>query len=301
MKMLSRKTILFAANWGFLLIFCSPSEARQDGGGAQPGKEKRMLWAPPNVNAPISSISAVPACNISEVLQGAGKHASELNSNLEKFSAEERIQFEMLDQHGFIENSDASVFDYVFAFEQHGRARSSREYRTPAKGGHNFNASGQDIGQVAIALIFLPPMQSDYEMSCEGLDKWNGTLAWVVRFKQKKDQPRRTMAFHIGGATYTVMLKGRTWISMDKEQVLRLEATLMQNIPELNLMGGTISVDYAPVEIESKKLELWLPKRIEAYWQISSHRVILYHTFDNFKVFSVDTQQNIEKPETQPQ
>jgi len=88
---------------------------------------------------------------------------------------------------------------------------------------------------------------------------------------------------------------------MDKGEVLRLETTLMHDIPDMNIMGGTISVDYAPVGIESKKLQLWLPKRIEAYWQISSHKVILYHTFDNFKVFSVDTQQNIEKPKTQPQ
>jgi hypothetical protein len=55
-------------------------------------------------------------------------------------------------------------------------------------------------------------------------------------------------------------------------------------------------VDYGPVQIQSRKLELWLPQRVEAYWEISSRRVILYHTFSNFKLFSVDTEQNVEKP-----
>jgi len=297
MRTWSRRTIFFAASWGLLLIFCLTTKGWRE---QDPG-QKGMIWAPPSVNASIPSISSIPPCDLPKVLEEAGHHATELDTNLERFSAEEHLQFEMLDQTGFVENSDASVFDYVFAFEQHGLVRTSREYRTPAKGGHNFSASGQDTGQVALALIFLPGMQPDYDMSCEGLDSWNGTPAWVIRFKQRKDRPRRTMGFHSKWVTYTAMLKGRAWISMDKGEVLRLETTLMHDIPDMNIMGGTISVDYAPVGIESKKLQLWLPKRIEAYWQISSHKIILYHTFDNFKVFSVDTQQNIEKPKTQPQ
>jgi hypothetical protein len=291
-----RRTILFAASCGLLLIFCLP---RQGASRLESGGDKGMLWAPPDVDAPIPSLSSIPPCDLSKVLAGAARHASELNNNLERFSAEENIQYEMTDPLGFRENRDASVFNYAFAFEQNGGVRTSREYRTPAKGGHNFDASGQDTGQVALALIFLPNMQSDYEMNCEGLDKWNGTFAWVIRFKQRKDQPRRTMAFHVMNNTYKAMLKGRAWISMDKEQLLCLETTLMHDIPDMRIDGGTISVEYAPVEVESKKLQLWLPKRIEAYWKIASHRVILYHTFDNFKVFSVDTQQNIEKPKTQ--
>jgi hypothetical protein len=288
-------TICFLSYCIFFLALCVPLVSAQGNADEKPSS-RSLLWAPPNVNASLPSISAVPPCDVAKVLEAAGVHATELNTNLENFSAEERIQYQMLDQYGFTERSDESVFDYVFGFEQQGGVRNSREYRTPAKGGHNFPASGQDVGQVALALIFLPRIQPDYDMSCEGLDKSNGQLAWVIHFQQRKDKPRRTLAFNIGGATYPAMLKGRAWISMENSQILRLQTSLMKDIPAMNLESGAISVEYAPVQIQSRSVELWLPGRIEAYWQILSHRIILYHTFTNFKLFTVDTQQNIEKP-----
>jgi hypothetical protein len=290
------KYILLFALFRFLWVPPAASTASQTAhDGKSPG-QKALLWAPPNVTSNLPGISQIPPCDLSHVLESTGAHATEMNTNLENFSAEERIQYEMLDQYGFAENSDESLFDYVFAFEQQSGVRMSREYRTPAKGNHNFSASGQDVGQVALALIFLPNMQTDYDMSCQGLGKWNEKLAWVVRFQQRKDKPKRTLEFRIGDKEYPAMLKGRAWISMENGQILRLEATLMQDIPAMYLEGGTISVEYAPVQIESRHLELWLPDRIEAYWQISSHRIILYHTFRNFKVFAVDTEQNVQKP-----
>jgi hypothetical protein len=296
MRIQPTKNDLLAATCVFLSILCMPSAAKQGNSREKTAEQNNLIWAPPNVNASLPSAAAIPPCDLAKVLQGAGAHALELTTNLENFSAEEQIEYQMLDQNGLIEHSDAGVFDYVFAFEQRGGGRTSWEYRTPSKGYHNFDASGQDMGQVALALIFLPVMQSDYEMSCEGLDHWKGKAAWLIRFQQRKDRPRRTLQFRTEGGMYSAMLKGRAWISMEKEQVMRMESTLMHDIPALNIQSGTISVEYAPVEIQSRNLELWLPERIQAYWQISTHRIILYHTFRNFRLFSVDTQQNIQKP-----
>jgi hypothetical protein len=284
---------------GMVLLGCvSLSAARRQSGAEKPAKLKGLNWMPPNVDAPLRSIASIPPCDVANVLREAGAHALELTTNLENFSADEQIQYERLNQTAIPEENDSAVFDYVFAFEQNGAGRSSREYRTPTKSGHTFPASGQDTGQVALALIFHPHMQSDYDMSCEGLDKWKGQLAWVVRFQQRKDKPRRTLQFRTEVGSYAAMLKGRAWISMETGQVLHLETNLMQDIPLMDLRRSAISVDYAPVEIQSRKLKLWLPERIEAYWEIGGRRIILYHTFSNFRVFSVDTEQNIEKPKS---
>jgi hypothetical protein len=261
-------------------------------------KLKGLNWSPPNVDAPVRSIASIPPCDVTKVLQEAGAHALELTTNLENFSAEEQIQYERLNQTAIPEENDYGVFDYVFAFEKNGAGRSSREYRTPTKGGHAFPASSQDTGQVALALIFHPHMQSDYDMTCQGLDKWKGQLAWVIRFQQRKDKPRRTLQFRTESGSYAAMLKGRAWVSMESGQVLHLETNLMQDIPAMDLRRSAISVDYAPVEIQSRKLELWLPERIEAYWEIGGRRIILYHTFSTFKLFSVDTEQDIQKPKS---
>jgi hypothetical protein len=259
-------------------------------------KHKELGWTPPDVNSSLHSISAVPPCDLSQVLKEVGAHALELTSNLENFTAQEMIEYVKLDTTGFREESDSGVFDYVFAFDRVGGLRTSREYRTPASGGHTFPAIGQDTGQVALGLIFHPNMQSDYDMTCLGLDQSNGQQAWVIRFQQRKDKPHRTLHFRSPDAMYPGALKGRAWISMNTGQVLHLETALMKDIPEMNIRSSIVSVDYAPVQIQSRKLELWLPQRVEAYWEILSHRIILYHTFSNFQLFSVETEQNVQKP-----
>lgn len=263
------------------------------------GKHKDLRWAPPNVEAPLPSLASIPRCDEGKVLQQAGARAVELTTNLENFTAEERIDYQRLDKDGVPEEGDSSVFDYVFAFETVGGGRASREYRNPAKGGHAFPASGQDTGEVALPLIFLPTMQADYQMKCEGLDKWKGQLAWVIHFRQREDKSARTLQFRVTKGTYFARLAGRAWIAMESGQIVHLETNTMEAIPSINIQSGATSIDYAPVQIQSKKLELWLPERIEAYWEIADKRLILYHTFSDFKVFSVDTEQNIQKPKEQ--
>jgi hypothetical protein len=283
--------------FGCVLAVAGAPLAQNHSDADKPAKHKDLGWSPPDVNAPLRSLSSTPPCDVTKVLQQAGAHALELTTNLENFTAQEKIEYEKLNPAGFLEESDSGVFDYVFAFEQRaGGARVSREYRNPANGSQAFPASGQDTGQVALVLIFHPNMRSDYDMSCEGLDKWRGQLAWVIQFQQRKDRPRRTLLFRTPQGSYAAMLKGRAWVSTESGQVLRLETTLMKDIPEMNVQSSVVSVEYAPVEIQSRKMELWLPQRVEAYWQISTHRIILYHTFSDFKLFSVETEQNVEKP-----
>jgi hypothetical protein len=281
---------------GCLAVAAGLKPAAQEHGSEKPQKHKSLGWTPPDVNAPLRSLLSIPPCDPAKVLKDVGAHVLELTSNLENFTAQEKIEYAMMNPTGFREESDSGVFEYVFAFERAEGARTSREFRTPSAGSHTFPATGQDTGQVALGLIFHPNMQSDYEMSCLGLDQWNGQQAWVIQFQQRKDKPRRTLQFRSQGVTYPGMLKGRAWISMERAQVLHLETSLMKDIPEMNVRSSVVSVDYAPVQIQSRKLELWLPQRVEAYWEISSHRVILYHTFSSFKLFSVDTEQNVEKP-----
>jgi len=282
------------SNENMSLMAAQPQSATE-----QQAKSTHLSWAPPHVDAPLSSLEAIPPCDVTKVLEDVGSHALELAANLQNFTAEEQIKFEKSSYSGVPQDNDIGMFHYVFAFEQHGGDLVSREYRDPWKGGHSFPASAQDTGEVALELIFRPEMQTDYEMNCEGRDQWKGRDAWVIHFQQRKDRPRRTMRFHTSGGEIEVMLKGRAWIGMESEQVLHMESNLMHEIPEVGLRSGAISVDYAPVEIQSRKLQLWLPQELEAFWEFGTYRIILLHTFRNFKLFTVDTEENTQKPKTE--
>jgi len=258
-------------------------------------KRQALQWDPPNVDAPIRSLSQTPPCDLAKVLEQAAVRANEMATNLEKFSAEEQIQYEQIRRGGEHE-ADAGTFNYVFAFERHKEGRVSREYRTPTKGSHVFPASAQDTGQVALALIFHPKMQVDYEMRCEGQDDSRGQPAWVIHFEQRKDRPGRTQQFSVEGVPYPARLKGRAWISTENFQVLHLQTGLLGDMPLIRLRNNTVSVDYAPVPVQGKKDELWLPQSIHAFWEFEERRVMLVHTLSSFQLFTVETQEKIQAP-----
>jgi len=276
--------------------WCGRAVGQELKGAETGGKHKELRWEPPNVEAPLPPGTGIAPCTLSAVLEQAGARAVELTATLEKFTAQEEIRYVRLEQSGAVEEGDSGVFDYTLGFENRGGGRAIQEYRAPAKGSHAFPASSQDTGQAALALIFLPKMQTDYEMRCEGVDKRNGQLAYVIYFEQRKDKPVRTLQFRNERGVYPVMLRGRAWISMENAQVLHLETNLLHAIQSYKLRSNAIAVDYGPVQIHSQKMELWLPQHIEAYWEYENYRVILVHTLTNFQVFSVETEEKVKLP-----
>jgi hypothetical protein len=147
-----------------------------------------------------------------------------------------------------------------------------------------------------LALIFYPALQSDYEMSCEGLTQWNNQPAWVVHFRQMKGKRPRTAKMETATGVYPYGLKGRAWIAADSGQVMHLETNLVHPIPMIQLEENAFSVDYGPVKFQSQNVKIWLPRFAIAYTDYARRRMITEHTFSDFQLFSVQTQQTIQKP-----
>jgi hypothetical protein len=281
---------------GTALWCAAPSPSWQQPLPAQPQTWPAVGWAPPNTDAKIPKLSKAVPCDLSKMLEQAGGRAVELSTNLERFAAQETIEYKRTDFAGVLKESGTGTFNYTFAFEEVNGGRTTREYRAPAKGSHLFPGSEQDTGQVALALIFLPDLQTDYEMSCEGLDSWSGQATWVVHFRQRKDKPSRTLQYVEGKDLYPAKLKGRAWISRETAEIVHLETNLMEALPGLRLQTGAISIDYAPITVKSRSVTLWLPERIAAFWEFRDYRVMLVHSFRQFEVFTVETEEKIQTP-----
>ena len=152
-----------------------------------------------------------------------------------------------------------------------------------------------------MALIFLPGLQSDYDMECNGETTWDGQAAWVIHFQQRPGVAGHTLAYlDTYGGVYVAKLKGRAWISADSGDVVHMETAMMEAIPEVRVRNSWLSIDYGPVQFHSRNVRLWLPQSADTYMQFPDHRTITYHTFANFMLFSVQTKEEIEKP-VQPQ
>jgi hypothetical protein len=161
-------------------------------------------------------------------------------------------------------------------------------------------------GLPVLALIFHPSMQGDYEMRCEGSATWNEQTAWVVHFRQMKGKLPRTVTMETASELRLrdlnaaeirpLSLKGRAWIAADSGQVMHLETSLVESIPMIELEESAFSVDYAAVKFQSKNVEIWLPQFAVGYTDYAKRRMIVEHTFSEFQLFSVQTQDVIQKP-----
>jgi hypothetical protein len=279
----------------------------------KPKRAPALRWDPPQVDAPIPSLSATPPCSLPDVLNQAGQRAEELVDHLQNFIAHEQVRYEQTDSPGMLgmsiatgtqqignEETEVSItakFDYVVDFGEKSGPLQVHETRTLLPGTNSEHLSAiLDKGLPALALIFYPALQNDYEMRCEGFTQWNNQPAWVVHFRQMKGKRPRTAKMETATGVYPYGLKGRAWIAADSGQVMHLETNLVEAILLIDLQANAVSVNYAPVKFQSQNVEIWLPQHAVAYTDYARRRMITEHTFSDFQLFSVQTQQTIQKP-----
>ena len=232
--------------------------------------------------------------------QTSGHRAGELVANLQNFSAQEKIEYRLYRNVTALLESGRGTFDYVAFYDQRPEGLSVQESRAPTCGSHALPINTQDIGLPELALIFLPNFQGDYDLNCEGRSEWNGRSSWIVHFQQRKDRASHTASFAVRGGTYAAKLKGRAWIAADSSQdsgeVMHLETSLMEAVPAANVRQMYLSIDYAPVQFRTQNARVWLPQTANAFADFGDHRTIMYHTFTNFLLSSVHTDQVMENP-----
>jgi len=268
--------------------------------GSSQGKQNKppdLYWGPPQVDAPLPSVSSTPPCPLSDVLKMAAHRTAELIDHLQNFDAHEQVRYQETDGLGISEMAIADNFDYLVDFGVQTGPLKIQETRTPLAGSDTSHLSTiVDKGLPVLALIFYPELQRDYEMHCEGMTQWNSQPAWVVHFRQVDGMRPRTLSISNAANTFPVSLKGRAWIAADSGEIMHLETNLLQGIPIIELRANAVSIDYAPVAFPSRNLNLWLPKSAVAYTDYGKRRTIIEHTFSDFQLFSVRTQQVIGKP-----
>lgn len=279
-------------------LFMTPASlaAQQSGDMEKKLKNRSLSWSPPALDSPVRSRALSPPCDLAKVLEQAAERESEQVTNLQNFIAQEKIEYRAFDRKGVILDSGSEMFDYIVVFQKSPGGMVFEEKRNPRHGSSSSAAATQDMGLPEMVLIFLPNMQEDYEMSCEGAAEWGGQLTRVVRFQQRKDKPSRTYSFRVDNVVYPARLKGRAWIASDSGDVVHMETGLMEGIPMVRVHDSYLSIDYAPVQFQAQPVKIWLPKVVDGFWDFGDHRTIVYHTFTNFMLFSVQTDQKIEKP-----
>jgi tetratricopeptide (TPR) repeat protein len=261
-------------------------------------------WLPPDVDERIPPVEPGVVCpTIKDVLQKTGEQLVTLVQDVERFSATESVIDQTINKWGAASSPETRKFSYVVSIQEiRPGMLSVDEYRGSGAKPPEFPDGVITNGLPALVMIFHPFYAGNYDMTCEGLARWNGGLAWQVHFRQRQDKPIANRGFRVGmsGALYPVALRGRAWISADNSQIVRLETDLVSPVPQIRLVAEHAAIEYGAVDFHGENLKLWLPQSAEVYFDWRGRRVHRRHGFDNYLLFSVDEKQRIGKPKEKP-
>jgi tetratricopeptide (TPR) repeat protein len=279
------------------------SDAAASGDMAALSKDATALppsnWLPPDVDEKVPPVEAGASCSVDDVVSKAGKQLNELVKDVDRFAAIESLTHESINKFGFASAPEKRKFNYVVSIQevQHGYL-NVEEYRNSGGSPAEFPDGVATNGLPALVLIFHPYNAKNFEMTCEGLARWNGGLAWQVHFKQREDKPNTIKRYRIGaeGPSYPVALKGRAWISSDNYQIVRLETDLVSPVPQIKLVADHADIEYGPVKFAKGNVNMWLPQSAEIYYDWKGKRIHRRHSFSNYLLFAVDDQQKITVP-----
>ena len=254
-------------------------------------------WAPPDIDAVFPPVRAESPCALGPVLKNASQRVEDLVVNMQRFSAAEQFTFEEMDRHGGgVRTSKTASFSYVaYIHEVTAHQLAVEEYRNDLTSPDDFPSKVATLGTAAFALLFHPNYLRDFAVTCEGLSEWQGRRAWRLHLAQTKANNFR--GYRLANRYFRVMLKARAWIDAETFEVLRLETDLQDPIGEIPLLLEHVIVDYAMVDFPRRKLQLWLPREAEIYMDYRGHQYHQRHSFSQFKLFWVDTEQTVKEPQ----
>jgi tetratricopeptide (TPR) repeat protein len=256
-------------------------------------------WLPPDIDEKIPSVEAGATCSVDDVVQRAGAQLVTFVHDVDRFTATENLTHESINKYGTVSAPQKRKFDYLVSIQEVRKGYLGvTEYRNGGGAQNDFPDGVVTNGLPALVLIFHPYYAPNYEMTCEGLSRANGGLAWQVHFRQKPGKPNELKTYQLGmhGPSYSVGLKGRAWISADNYQIVRMETDIVAPLPEIKLLAERTSVEYGPVNFRKDNVNLWLPQSAEVYFAWRGRQVHRRHSFNNYMLFAVDDKQRIAAP-----
>ena len=259
--------------------------------------ESPLEWVPPGVDAAKPEVAAGVSCDLPAVLAGVSERTKEFVANLQKFSATEHVEHYAINFNGHRLPPQSRTFEYIAVVNNTANGLFSLdEYRNGSLDRSRFPGGIATEGVPAVALLFHPLLASDYNFKCEGLGNRKGRPAWQVYFIQREDRPSRIGGYRTFNGFYPFDLKGRAWIDAATYQILGLESELVKPIPAAGLKKQLEIINYGSVSFHSHKQQLWLPQSVEVYFDGRERRFYRTLTFDDFKIFTVATDQSVHAP-----
>jgi hypothetical protein len=253
-------------------------------------------WMPPDVDESMPPVERA-GCPLQKIQEESGQRVSGFVDAVNRIAATESLDNEVIDRSGLPSRRTSRNYSYVASVQQvRPGMYIMEEYRNGMMDLDLFPERIATLGLTALVMVFHPSYRDDYEVTCEGLSRWHGGLAWQVHFRQRPSKTPRLRSYRVNAKSYPIALRGRAWISAETFQVESLETDLVSPVPQIQLHAEHIAIEYMPVKFASRHEELWLPDSAEIYFDFNKRRMHRRHYFRDYMLFAVDEKQKISLP-----
>jgi len=262
-------------------------------------KPELPKWIPPNVDEFLPGVEPGIACPLREILDGAADHVREFMKSVDRITATEHLNHQVVNEWGLATREEKRSFNYVVSISELSPGYLSvEEYRNGTTDLSVFPDAIATTGLPAAVLVFHPYYRDDYDMRCEGLGQWKDSRAWQIHFSQKPKKPSRLRGYRaaVNSPLTPIAFKGRAWIQENTHQVVRMETDLQSAMPEIKLLAEHMDIEFGPVTFRSQKENMWLPASADIYFDLRGRRIRRRNTFTNYLLFTVNEKQSISAP-----
>lgn len=241
-----------------------------------------------------------PACATSQstpsggiIDQVQGKIASYLGSLADLHCAESVTQ-EKLASNGHVETAESAKYDYLIMMQGGNDDFQLNETRVALSPGKSKSSPASMLVSNGIAtslLIFHPYYRDSFRFEIGPEETADGRHLVPIHFEQIPGR-RSPAALALRGREYPLELQGTAWVDKDSDEVVRIDAGLLNDMSDIGLRALKLHVEYKSVPVGNTVSSVDLP--VMAVVDVTTPRQHWRntHVFDAYKSFSIDVEQN---------
>lgn len=197
----------------------------------------------------------------------------------------ELVLQEKLTGNGYTEAREQAQYDYLVMIDGNGDGMLFNESRRETVAAHHKQLPMLVTnGFSTLQLIFHPYYRNSFNFESSAEDEVGGEPAVPVHFSQIAGQ-RTPAALALRGRVYPLNLKGTAWLNKQTGALVKMDASLLNDMSDVGLRSLSIHVEYKPVSI-GKSPAVNLPAKAVVELETPRQHWRNTHIFDAYKRFS---------------
>jgi hypothetical protein len=207
------------------------------------------------------------------------------SADLADMHCTESVVQEKLTGKGHTEAKEQAQYDYLVMIDGNSDGMQFNESRRETVAAHHKQLPMLVTnGFSTLQLIFHPYYRNSFTFESSAEEVVNGEPAVPVHFSEIAGQ-RAPAALALRGRVYPLNLQGTAWLDKQTGDIVKMDASLLNNMSDVGLRSLSIHVEYRPISI-GKSPAVNLPTKAVVELETPRQHWRNTHSFDAYKRFS---------------